>query len=277
VKLARANAELEAYRANYGPLPAHVVLPEVTLSTADPDAASTPAPSLLDSRGSVDYSASPSSPAEKFDDLYDTEVPIKLEPDLTYPTPASLAPTFDLPELHQKPSQLSLLDSTQHPAEMLCDLPCRSRQRSSNNPASWWSTLFLYIMSLHFQTTYKTFLMAVWTHSPSQMARMIRASTRGLTSRSMTGSRTIPLLLSRSTAALAQRKAATRRLVVGQGESALQQREEPGHGQKTTEIPATVAEQHRTHHGSTDTKAFEEQHAGESSLGRDDEHSGVGR
>ncbi len=35
VKLARANAELEAYRNLHGPLPASVVLPEVTLSTGE--------------------------------------------------------------------------------------------------------------------------------------------------------------------------------------------------------------------------------------------------
>ncbi|KAK3710850.1 transcription factor that binds to CRE motif [Vermiconidia calcicola] len=120
VALARVQAELDAYRQLHGPLPAHIQLPEVTLSHDDD--ADTPAPSLVESRGSVDAAGSPASPAE---DLFDSQPIIKREQnDLTYPT--IMPPAFEVP--HDKSNTLSLLDPTQHSAAMLCDLQCRSKQ-----------------------------------------------------------------------------------------------------------------------------------------------------
>ncbi|KAK5169434.1 transcription factor that binds to CRE motif [Saxophila tyrrhenica] len=86
VQLARAKAELAAYRNLHGPLPDSVVLPEVTLSTGT-ERADTPVPSLVGSRGSVDYTASPPSPA-KLDDLFESEPEAKPtlapQPDTTF-------------------------------------------------------------------------------------------------------------------------------------------------------------------------------------------------
>ncbi|WPG98822.1 Hypothetical protein R9X50_00162000 [Acrodontium crateriforme] len=107
VALARANAELEAYRRLHGPLPASVVLPEVTLST---DSADTPAPSLVESHGSIATSTSPQSLA---DCLFDIDTTIKQEPsDNTLSM--DLTPAFNL----NPKSQLAALDSTQHSAAM---------------------------------------------------------------------------------------------------------------------------------------------------------------
>ncbi len=221
----------------------------------------------MDSRDSVDYGASPSTPDDRNDDLFDTDVTIKEEPDLSYPSTIN-PPTFEFPTSISKPA-LSLLDPTQHSAVMLCDLPCRSRQQqrmrnnlTTSNPltpatTSWWTTLFLYITTLHLQTIYKTFLLAVWSHSPSRMAHLMQASTLRLTSRSTTSS-TTPLLPSRLTVALAQRNAATR----------LQQRPAVEVRRSATQVEAVAKEQHRA--STTDTKAFEEQHGGESGLGSGD-------
>ncbi len=147
---------------------------------------------------------------------------------------------------------LSLLDPTQHSAAMLCDLQCRSSQRSSNGTSpwtpSWWSTLFLHLMTLTLQTTSKAFLLALWTHSPLRMARLMQASMHRLTSPSTTSSTTQPLLLSRSMAALAQRNAATRRAVVRQGAMtpALRQRLALDRSRRKQNMKVGVEEQHRT-------------------------------
>lgn len=234
VLLARANAELEAYRRLHGPLPSDVVLPEVQLCTEgyaisclaqSPNHAdlstseSTPAPSLIASRGSIDAAASPASPADTVIGSYPT---IKQEPtDL----PTTIAPpAFEA--LDPKSATLPHLDETQHSAAMLCDLPCpsslrRSRTSSlmttSSNPSStcpvnsWWTSIFTTLLAFQLRMCYQQILVAIWTLSPSRMERMIRASTirsAAIRSRSTTSSTRMPSL-SRSTTPLAQLKAAT--------------------------------------------------------------------
>lgn len=55
VKLAKANAELAAFKAHFGELPSHIVLPEVKVEVDDSGvitaSAATPAPSLTESHG----------------------------------------------------------------------------------------------------------------------------------------------------------------------------------------------------------------------------------
>lgn len=236
VLLARANAELEAYRRLHGPLPSDVVLPEVQLCTegyvppvpraigapltSSDSSESTPAPSLVASRGSIDAAASPASPADTVTSTYPT---IKQEPtDL----PTTIAPpAFEA--LDPKSASLPHLDETQHSAEMLCDLQCPSslrRSRTSNptptssspsstcQASSWWTSIFTTLLAFQLRTCYQQILLAIWTLSPSRMERMIRASTTRLAaatrSRSTTSSTRMPSL-SRSTTPLAQLKAAT--------------------------------------------------------------------
>lgn len=236
VLLARANAELEAYRKLHGPLPSDVVLPEVQLCTEgyvscseEPpkpivtnthrSESSTPAPSLVASRGSFDAATSPASPTDTVLSNYPT---IKQEPtDL----PTTIAPpAFEA--LDPKSATLPHLDETQHSAAMLCDLQCPSslrRSRTSNpsttssNPSStcpvssWWTSLFTTLLAFQLRTCYQQILLAIWTLSPSRMERMIRASTirsAAIRSRSTTSSTTMPLL-SQSTTPLAQPRAAT--------------------------------------------------------------------
>lgn len=186
-----------------------------------PSDVGTPAPSLIDSRGSVDMTT-PSTPV---DTLFDYPT-IKEEEETNQPSfpMNNLPPAFDNLSTKPAPSPSPLpqtLDPTQHSAAMLCDLQCRSslRKRSTRQPqqslhpylasTSWWTTLFLYLMHLHLQTGYRAMLLALWTHSPSRIARLMQASTPRLTSRSTTSSTTMTPLLSRSTRALAQRNAAT--------------------------------------------------------------------
>ena len=226
--------------------------------------------------------ASPASQADMFDHM----TPIKEEPSdsslyVNYAPPA-------LENLNAKvtpTSTLSPLDSTQHSAAMLCDLQCRSSQRSSTsnvtNPTtttSWWASLFLYLMCLQLQTTCKTLLVATWTHSPSQMVRLMQASVHRLTSRSTTSSTTPPLLLSRSMAALAQRNAATRPSARQGALVALQQRSVRDRRQRTSEIPAAAAEQQQnhSHQTSTTTKAFREQGSGSGMGTSHEDRGGVG-
>ncbi|KAM0721549.1 hypothetical protein Q7P37_002474 [Cladosporium fusiforme] len=235
VLLARANAELDAYRRLHGPLPSDVVLPEVQLCTEgyvsheeSPQTlfsntlrseSSTPAPSLVASRGSFDAAASPASPTDTVISNYPT---IKQEPsDL----PTTIAPpAFEA--LDPKSASLPHLDETQHSAAMLCDLQCPSslrRSRTSNptttssNPSStcpvnsWWTSLFTTLLAFQLRTCYQQILLAIWTLSPSRMERMIRASTIRLAAirfPSTTSSTTMPLL-SQSTTPLAQPRAAT--------------------------------------------------------------------
>jgi len=277
VALARANAEIAAYRRLHGPLPADVTLPEVNLITED---VSTPAPSLMESRGSVDTTASPASPDESIFDSPPTT--IKEEP-VEMNFPAHYPPAFHSPP--SKSAPLSLLDPTQHSAAMLCDLQCRSSECSRLNhntgihtPASltsttWWATLFLNLISLQLQTTYKAILLALWSTAPSRMERTMQASMTRLTSRSTTSS-TTPLLLSWSTAALAQRNAATRpQVLTTQGApTALQQRRRLIEARRTERIQADAAEQLHSQ-SITNTKAFEE--SGGREFGNDDGDGGV--
>ena len=210
----------------------------------------TPVPSLAESRGSVD-ATSPASPADNF---YEYSVNTKEEPSESN-FPVTLPPAFE--NLDGKPPVLSQLDPTQHSAAMLCDLQCRSsRSNSDNNPASiqsasWWTTLFLHLMTLQFQIGYKTILLVIWTTSPSRMARLIQASAHRLNSRSTTSSMTPQP--SRLTTALAQRNAATA-LVSRRGASALHQR-----SLIEARRAATTAAAEQQHHTTDSTKALEEQ------------------
>ncbi|KAF2487792.1 hypothetical protein BDY17DRAFT_289697, partial [Neohortaea acidophila] len=222
VALARANAELQAYRTHFGALPSSVVLPEVTLST---DGADTPAPSLSDamsSRLSVDSGTTPPTPADSPLDQLIKEEPL----DASFPL-------FPITEEEEPKSTLPLslplpqLDPTQHSAAMLCDLQCRSTcpqstSSSSSNKSSTTSSssnnlaiLFLNLLTLNLTTTYRTLLLALWSTSPSRITRMMQASTPPSTSPSTTSSTTTPtplaVVLSASTSALAQRNAATGR------------------------------------------------------------------
>jgi len=244
VLLARANAELEAYRRLHGPLPADTVLREVQICTTDGYVESTqtacasnradtpssdyatPAPSLAYSRGSIDAAASPASPADTVTSNYPT---IKIEPS-DLPTTIS-PPAFEA--LDPKSGSLSHLDATQHSAAMLCDLQCPSSQRRSrtstltptssspsstsaaNSQTTWtacMASLFTTLLAFQVRTCYQQILLAIWTLSPTRMERMIRASTTRLAAatrfRSMTSSMMMPSL-SRSTTPLAQLKAAT--------------------------------------------------------------------
>ncbi|KAK3073612.1 transcription factor that binds to CRE motif [Teratosphaeriaceae sp. CCFEE 6253] len=107
VALARANAMIDAYRSLHGPLPAHVVLPEVTLISTDPG--DTPG----DSHGTYDPPSPESLPQDEDDEDYSYES-IKQEPfDISTPYLPPAPENFDA-----KP-----LDPTQHSAAMLCDLP----------------------------------------------------------------------------------------------------------------------------------------------------------
>jgi transcriptional activator HAC1 len=99
------------------------------------------------------------------------------------------------------------------------DLQCQSRAAAtSTSPASTtstsqpsqWATLFFYLMTLQLQTCYKAILLAVWSLSPSRMARLMQASAHRSTSRLTTSSTTTaPLLL--QSMAMARSRAATGR------------------------------------------------------------------
>ncbi|EGP89582.1 uncharacterized protein MYCGRDRAFT_103568 [Zymoseptoria tritici IPO323] len=195
VALARANAELQAYKKLHGPLPSNIVLPEIQVRNESPEA-QTPVPSLVDDN-------SYPSPASPDDSIFHPTTSIKQEP-LDHPTFSlnSLPPAFDT--LDAKPSSSSLLlplDPTQHSAAMLCDLQCRSSLKSSSTttttnspPPSWWTQLFLHLLTGQILTCYRILMVALWTISPSRMARLMAASTLRSTSRS-TISSTTPLLL----------------------------------------------------------------------------------
>lgn len=257
--------------------------------TNSSSSADTPAPSLVESRGSVDAAA---SPASQMDDLFDYPISIKQEStDATFPV--------DLETMDAKPAALSHLDQTQHSAAMLCDLQCRSRLRSSssrrllsitptsstsNSSTSYWATLFLYLMTLQLQTSYKAILMALWTISPSRMtARLMQAAStqqhRRSTSRSTTSSMTPPRPLSRSTRALAQQcNAATARVARQGALEALQSRRSALLGIAGVRGRAAVAAGRQQHQQTvTDTMVFEEHDQDGSDLGNGEGRSGVGR
>ena len=229
VLLAKAEAKLKAYEKLHGPLPSHIVLPEVITVPEDRyvpcggplvihmltllSSATTPAPSLVESRGSVDATTSPATPG-----LFDSSsnVDIKQEPQ---DSPFSHY-THSFDNLDNKPQMptLPLLDQTQHSAEMLCtsDLPCQSsssrvsRACSTTTP-SWWATLMLHLLNIQITTTYKTLLLGLWMTSPSRVtARMTQALTRASTSSLATGSTRMAWMpRSPRAMALAQHNAAT--------------------------------------------------------------------
>lgn len=198
------------------------------------------------------------------------------------------------------------LDPTQHSAAMLCDLQCRSsscRQRpqqqlpqtqtpsqlhtqpqlnfrttsspTQHNPSTspsptWWTTLFLHLLTLHLTHGYKTLLLALWTLSPSRTARLMQASTLRLTSRSRTSS-TIPLL-SQSTRALAQHSDAATGLV-----SALQRGERGGVLRVRAEAEAARMRLSARSAGSRSGCASAEERERRVGATRDDPTDGVGR
>ncbi|KAF2724395.1 hypothetical protein K431DRAFT_318185 [Polychaeton citri CBS 116435] len=253
VLLAKANAELEAYRNLHGPLPSHIVLPEVTVRMEEE---STPAPSLVESHGSMDSATSPQSTSPHGHSR--RQVHIKQEP-LDYSLPSSTLAPSDLENADLKAisSSLPSLDQAQHSAEMLSsDLPCQSSPRvqpmaiamasetsrpstsqacststwatsssntntnSCNKAAERWaglmSQLFLHLITIHIQNCYSSILLAMWTISPTRMARLMQASTIRLsrTSPLRTSSTTLQSAMltrphSRSNMALAQLNAAT--------------------------------------------------------------------
>jgi len=127
---------------------------------------------------------SPPSPADSIFH-YDS---IKQEPQENSFPLTSLPPAFD--NLDSKTSLLSPHDPTQHSAAMLCDLQCRSSRLSSSmtsNLMAWWITS---MASMQWQICCQTIMVAMWTLSPSRMARTMAASTLRLTSRSTTSSTT---------------------------------------------------------------------------------------
>ncbi|KAH9840366.1 basic region leucin zipper [Teratosphaeria destructans] len=214
VALAKAEAELAAYRSLHGPLPANIVLPEVTLCTDEFDddgsdprlqikrkTSSTPMPpplSLVRSHGTPEVVSSPASTADTTNLNSIKQEPIETSFPSTLP-PA--LPTADVKA--QNP-----LDLTQHSAAMLCDLQCQSSGASTTSTSapsfnpSWWATLFLFLMTQQLQSTFKTLLMAIWTLSPSRMVRLMQASAARLTSRSTISSVTPYLLRSMAEARL---------------------------------------------------------------------------
>ncbi|KAK4493953.1 hypothetical protein PRZ48_015139 [Zasmidium cellare] len=113
VQLARANAELEAYRRLHGPLPSSVVLPEVHISTDDNEPASTPAPSLVESHGSVKDAPSPASPAESI--FHNAKTPLIKQEPLDYNNFSTLPPAFD--NLDSKPNVVRPAVSVQQPEQ----------------------------------------------------------------------------------------------------------------------------------------------------------------
>ncbi|CAK3919287.1 Transcriptional activator hac1 [Lecanosticta acicola] len=274
VLLAKANAELDAYKKLHGPLPAHIVLPEVKLSsdnliesaTSVTATVATPAPSLVESHGSVqDIPSSPASPADIFHDHGSPQ--IKQEP-FEAPIFSHALPPPVFENLDAKSSALSPLDPTQHSAAMLCDLQCRSSSgsRSSTLPTSaWWTNFFLYLMTLQLQTCYRTLLVAIWALSPSRMARLMQASAIRSTSRSTSSSMT--LRISRSTPGrLARRNAATAH--GAPRAHALSLDRTP----RATRVEQMAARQSRAHQT---RMAFSEQR--DTTTGRDDQRVGNGK
>ncbi|CAK1360572.1 unnamed protein product [Cercospora beticola] len=192
VKLAKANAELAAFKAHFGELPSHIVLPEVKVEVDDSGvitaSAATPAPSLTESHGSQKDPASPTPPAD--DHAFHH---IKMEPQ-------DIPVQLNVPQYEDsKLSALTPLDLTQHSAAMLCnDLQCRSsRMTSSTASAVSWTHLFS-LMNFNLQNCYKTLLIALWTTSPSRMERMMQASA-ARSSRSMSSSTSTKIRTWRST------------------------------------------------------------------------------
>lgn len=171
----------------------------------------TPAPSLAESRGSFDAHSSQTTmvPDDLFDDSNNDNI-IKQEPtETTFP---SNIPPATFEDLNSKQGSSQFFDLTQQSAALLCDLQCRSKNSNSPTSAQWWAAFLLYLMTLQLQTSCQTLVLALWTHFPSQTARMISRSMRRFSRSTMTSplttSSTTPLL-SRSAPAQAQLNAAT--------------------------------------------------------------------
>ncbi|KAK5107792.1 hypothetical protein LTR62_000660 [Meristemomyces frigidus] len=256
MSLARVRAELNAYKNLHGPLPSHIVLPEVTLDNGE-----------LASHEPEDEDDSSPPPDSLMEGM------IKQEP-------ADILSTFSAPafeHLDVKPTTLSL-DPTQHSAAMLCDLQCRSSPASSlvtllSTPSispSFWASLFLRLMTLQLQTCYKTILLAIWSLSPSRMARSMQASILRSTSASTTSFITTAPLLSRSMA-MARSRAATGRSALRRGASALQR---PSVGEQVvTELRVGTAVP--GHSDSVCQRALREKSTPERREGKRDEDGGV--
>jgi len=163
-----------------------------------------PSPLSISQSSPVDEAPSPASPP--YNPL-DIPVDIKEEP-MDSTVSSAYPPSF---EISESKSLFPQLDLAQHSAAMLCDLQCQSSSPGSANSVSnsWWAAIFLFLMSLQFQTCYKITLLAIWSLSPSRMARLIQVSAHRLASRSTTFS-TTPLLF--RSMAMAQLKAATSRV-----------------------------------------------------------------
>ncbi|KXS99540.1 hypothetical protein AC578_4278 [Pseudocercospora eumusae] len=175
VALAKANAELEAYRRLHGPLPEGTVLPEVKLVTEGSDvvaAAATPAPSLVESHGSQADAPSPSSPA---DDIF----PLQQQPIIKQEQP--LENWLEVPQafdnLDEKSSVFTSLGQAQDSAEILCDLQCRpsSKNHTSTSPVTQClASLLLAMVNLYLSQCQLTILTTLWTESPLRMEALIR-------------------------------------------------------------------------------------------------------
>ncbi|EME76857.1 uncharacterized protein MYCFIDRAFT_88928 [Pseudocercospora fijiensis CIRAD86] len=177
VALAKANAELEAYRRLHGPLPEGTVLPEVKLVTEATDvvaAADTPAPSLVESHGSQADVPSPGSPA---DDIFHLQQQPLIKQEQPLDNWLELPQAFD--NLDEKSSVFTSLGQTQDSAEILCDLQCppSSKNHSSTSLLTQClATLLLAMLNSYLRQCQLSILMALWTDSPSRMEALIRLS-----------------------------------------------------------------------------------------------------
>lgn len=175
VALAKANAELEAYRRLHGPLPEGTVLPEVKLVTEGNDvvaAAATPAPSLVESHGSQGDAPSPSSPA---DDIFQLQQQPIIKQEQPLENWLELPQAFD--NLDEKSSVFTSLGQAQDSAEILCDLQCRpsSKNHSSTSLVTQCLANFLLAMvNSYLRQCQLTILTALWTESPLRMEALIR-------------------------------------------------------------------------------------------------------
>ncbi|KAF7192398.1 Transcriptional activator hac1 [Pseudocercospora fuligena] len=175
VALAKANAELEAYRRLHGPLPEGTVLPEVKLVTEGNDvavAAATPAPSLVESHGSQGDAPSPSSPA---DDIFQLQQQPIIKQEQPLDNWLELPQAFE--NLDEKSSVFTSLGQAQDSAEILCDLQCRpsSKNHSSTSLVTQClANLLLAMVNSYLRQCQLTILTTLWTESPLRMEALTR-------------------------------------------------------------------------------------------------------
>ncbi|KAF2153307.1 hypothetical protein K461DRAFT_278131 [Myriangium duriaei CBS 260.36] len=137
--------------------------PSAQSSSASPAASS----STIDPRASLACSTPATSP--------DSTPYIKLEDNMCEPFQNEAA-LFDS------------LDPTQHSAAMLCDLQCRSSEVTSlpSLPLTlqtwFWTHTILFLMQTSIMNFYKTSLLVLWSHSPTQMNRLLATLAPGSTS-----------------------------------------------------------------------------------------------